>query len=72
MTLEELRDVADQERERQSRVRHRVLYCAAAGCVSCGSHGTRDALKAAIAAQGIEGAEVVGTGAWGCAARARS
>jgi bidirectional [NiFe] hydrogenase diaphorase subunit len=65
MTVEELRELAEQEQARQAQIRHRVLYCAAAGCASCGSLGTRDALKQSITARGIEAAEVVGTGCMG-------
>jgi len=65
MTVEELRELAEQEQARQAQIRHRVLYCAAAGCASCGSLATRDALKQAIAARGIEAAEVVGAGCMG-------
>ena len=36
MNVEELRSLAEQERERQRAISHRVLYCSAAGCISCG------------------------------------
>ncbi|MCL4812286.1 MAG: SLBB domain-containing protein [Vicinamibacteraceae bacterium] len=65
MTVEELHELADRERERQAGVRHRVLYCSAAGCVSCGSHATRDAFKAAFTRRGLTESEVVGTGCMG-------
>jgi bidirectional [NiFe] hydrogenase diaphorase subunit len=65
MTVEELREIAEQERARQAGLQHRVLYCSAAGCVSCGSHATRDGFKAAFGRHGLTGAEVVGTGCMG-------
>ena len=40
MTVEELHELAEKERERQQRFTDRILYCAAAGCVSCGSLAT--------------------------------
>jgi bidirectional [NiFe] hydrogenase diaphorase subunit len=66
MTLEELRDLAAEERSRHEQFKHRVLYCAAAGCVSCGSTAVRDTLKAALKEKGLEKeVEVIGTGCMG-------
>jgi bidirectional [NiFe] hydrogenase diaphorase subunit len=65
MTVEELRELAGHERGRQAQVNHRVLYCSAAGCVSCGSLATRDAFKQAFARHGLTGCEAVGTGCMG-------
>ncbi len=66
MTVEDLRDLARDERERQKQYRERILYCAAAGCVSCGSLATRDAIKLALKEQGLEKeVEVLGTGCMG-------
>jgi bidirectional [NiFe] hydrogenase diaphorase subunit len=66
MTLEELRDLASDERARHEQFKHRILYCAAAGCVSCGSTAVRDTLKAALKEKGLEKeVEVLGTGCMG-------
>src|SRR5512141_732883 len=54
MTLEELRELADKERARHEQFKHRILYCSAAGCVSCGSTAVRDTLKAALKENGLE------------------
>jgi bidirectional [NiFe] hydrogenase diaphorase subunit len=54
MILEELHTLAEKERERQAGFKHRVLYCAGAGCVSCGSLQTRDAMKSALQARGLD------------------
>src|SRR5512138_439779 len=66
MTLEELRELADKERARHEQFKHRILYCSAAGCVSCGSTAVRDTLKAALKEKGLENeVEVLGTGCMG-------
>lgn len=66
MTVEDLHELAENERERQKRFRHRILYCAAAGCVSCGSLATRDAIKKALAERKLDQeVEVLGTGCMG-------
>lgn len=66
MTLEDLRELAEQERQRQARKKNRILYCSAAGCVSCGSDKVRDMLKAKIKEHGLEKeCEVVGSGCMG-------
>jgi bidirectional [NiFe] hydrogenase diaphorase subunit len=66
MTLEDLRDLATTEVERQKRFKDRILYCAAAGCVSCGSLATRDAIKKTLKEQGLEKeVEILGTGCMG-------
>jgi bidirectional [NiFe] hydrogenase diaphorase subunit len=66
MTLEDLRELAEKERTRQSQFRHRILYCSAAGCVSCGSAGLKEAFDTALKAKGIEKeVEVKGTGCMG-------
>jgi bidirectional [NiFe] hydrogenase diaphorase subunit len=66
MTHEELREVAEKERERQQQYKHRILYCAAAGCISCGSHATRDAFKKALKEKNLDkDSEVLGTGCMG-------
>ena len=66
MTVEDLGEVAEQERARQHQFRHRVVYCAAAGCISCGSRNVRDAFAEALKARDMEkDVEVVGTGCMG-------
>jgi bidirectional [NiFe] hydrogenase diaphorase subunit len=66
MNLDDLRELADQERERQQKLRHRLLYCSAAGCTSCGSAGVKDALVAALKAHALtDQCEVIGTGCMG-------
>jgi bidirectional [NiFe] hydrogenase diaphorase subunit len=66
MNLDDLRELADQERGRQQKLRHRILVCAAAGCASCGSAGVRDALVSAVQAHALAGqSEVIGTGCMG-------
>ncbi|MBX2991043.1 MAG: SLBB domain-containing protein [Bacteroidetes bacterium] len=66
MTLEDLNEVAEKELERQKSLKNRVLYCSAAGCVSCGSEATRDAFKASLKEKGLEKEiEVIGSGCMG-------
>jgi bidirectional [NiFe] hydrogenase diaphorase subunit len=66
VTVEDLRELAEKERARQAGFAKRVLYCSAAGCVSCGGNATRDAFRKAIHDQGLdESCEVVGTGCMG-------
>lgn len=66
MTLEDLKEVAEKELERQKKYKHRVLYCSAAGCVSCGSDKTREAFKAALKEKSLDKEiEVLGTGCMG-------
>ena len=66
MTLEELNELAEKERERQKNYKNRILYCSAAGCVSCGSDKTRDALKKSLKEKGLDKeVEVLGTGCMG-------
>lgn len=66
MTVEELSGIVEKERQRQAQVKHRILYCSAAGCVSCGSHATRDTLKQALKEKNLDkDCEVLGTGCMG-------
>lgn len=66
MTVEELHEMAEAELERQKQFKHRVLYCSAAGCLSCGADLTRDSLKKSLAAKGLDKeTEVLGTGCMG-------
>ena len=66
MTLEDLQELSDKERQRQSEKKHRILYCSAAGCVSCGSDKVSVALKTKIKEHALEKeCEVIGTGCLG-------
>ena len=66
MTIEELHEVAEKEQTRQKEYKHRILYCSAAGCMSCGSAGVKDALTRALKEKGLEKeCEVLGTGCMG-------
>jgi bidirectional [NiFe] hydrogenase diaphorase subunit len=66
MTLEDLKELAEKELERQKQYKYRILYCSAAGCVSCGSAGIRDAFKAALKEKELEkDVELLGTGCMG-------
>ncbi len=66
MTVEDLHELAEQELARQQQFKDRILYCAAAGCISCGGLATRDAIKAALKVKGMEkDVEVLGTGCMG-------
>jgi bidirectional [NiFe] hydrogenase diaphorase subunit len=66
MTVEDLQELAEQEQQRQEKFTHRLMYCAAAGCVSCGSINVRDMLKKVLAEKNLaDTVEVVGTGCMG-------
>ena len=66
MTVEDLKELAEQEQERQRQFTHRIFYCSAAGCASCGSSGVRNALLKALKERGIEKeVSAVGTGCMG-------
>ena len=66
MTVEDLQELAEQEQQRQEKFKHRLMYCSAAGCVSCGSINVRDMLKKALQEKNLaESVEVIGTGCMG-------
>ena len=66
MTLEDLQELSDKEQQRQSEKKHRILYCSAAGCVSCGSDTVSKALRTKIKEHALEkDCEVIGTGCLG-------
>ncbi len=66
MTVEDLQELAEQEQQRQQKFTHRIMYCAAAGCVSCGSLNIRDTIKKALQGKDVAATvEVVGTGCMG-------
>ena len=54
MTFEDLQELAEQEQQRQSEKKHRILYCSAAGCVSCGGDKASVMLKTKIKEHGLE------------------
>jgi bidirectional [NiFe] hydrogenase diaphorase subunit len=66
MTVDDLKERAEEELERQQQFKHRVLYCAAAGCLSCGSNAVRDTFLQAVRARGLEKEiAIIGTGCMG-------
>lgn len=66
MTVEDLQELAEQEQGRQSQFSHRIIYCAAAGCISCGSVNVRDMLRKALQEKDLaQKVEVIGTGCMG-------
>jgi len=66
MTIEELRKIAETEREAQKKFQHRVHVCIAAGCLSSGSDQVRDALKKEVAEAGMQNEVLVkGVGCMG-------
>lgn len=70
MTLEELREIAEKEREAQKQYKHRINVCVAAGCLSQRSDQVKTALEAEIKKRGCEKTcQVKGVGCMGlCAA----
>src|SRR5208283_1343673 len=70
MTAEELREKQSGELARQQSLKNRILCCTAAGCISCGADGLRQALAAQVEAKGLSGkVEVCGTGCMGLCSR---
>jgi bidirectional [NiFe] hydrogenase diaphorase subunit len=66
MTVEDLQELAEQEQGRQSQFSHRIMYCAAAGCISCGSVNVREMFKKALQEKDLtQKVEVIGTGCMG-------
>jgi len=54
MTPEELDQIAELEREEQTKFAHTINVCVAAGCISCQSQGVKDAIDQEIKKQGVE------------------
>jgi len=54
MTIEELRKIAELEREAQKKYLHHVHVCIAAGCLSSGSDQVREALKREVVESGMQ------------------
>jgi bidirectional [NiFe] hydrogenase diaphorase subunit len=70
MTIEELNQTQADETARQQALEERIYCCTAAGCISCGSEGLRNAIAAEIKAQGrADRVEVCGTGCMGMCSR---
>jgi bidirectional [NiFe] hydrogenase diaphorase subunit len=66
MTVEDLREMAGAERTRQAGFRERLIFCSAAGCVSCGSNTVKETLTRVLKERGLEKqVEVLGTGCMG-------
>jgi bidirectional [NiFe] hydrogenase diaphorase subunit len=66
MTVEDLQELAEQEQQRQQQFKHRIFYCSAAGCVSCGSQTIRETLKKSLQQHNLTAeCEVIGTGCMG-------
>jgi bidirectional [NiFe] hydrogenase diaphorase subunit len=70
MTAEELNAKQAEEVARQQGLKNRILCCTAAGCLSCGADGVRQALEQHVDAQGLAGqVEICGTGCMGMCGR---
>jgi bidirectional [NiFe] hydrogenase diaphorase subunit len=66
MTIEELRAIAENERQAQKKFQHHVCVCIAAGCLSSGADQVRDAIKKEVAEAGMAGEVLVkGVGCMG-------
>ncbi len=66
MTVEELRELAEKEAARQQQYKHRITYCSAAGCASCGGGAVRDMLAKTLKVHAMEkDVELAGTGCMG-------
>ena len=66
MTPEELDQIAETEREEQSRFTQRVNVCVAAGCLSCQSQSVKDALDQEVARRGTKDhCQIKGVGCMG-------
>ena len=70
MTAEILNQISQAERERQQKLKDRILCCTVAGCLSAGAEAVRAALQKEVQAQGRTGeVEVCGTGCMGLCRR---
>jgi len=59
MTIEELRTIAENERQARQKFQHHVCVCTAAGCLSSGADQVRDAIKKEVAEAGMAGEVLV-------------
>lgn len=62
---EELRRIAEEERQKTSRPRHRIGVCTASGCLSCGSGDLLKSLQRELAARPEISTRVAGVGCMG-------
>ncbi len=66
MTIEELKELSQKEKARQQKFKYRILFCSAAGCISCGSGALKDLFKEAFKESSFDKkCELVGTGCMG-------
>jgi bidirectional [NiFe] hydrogenase diaphorase subunit len=66
MTLDELRAIAEAEKQAEKKCQHHVCVCIAAGCLSSGADQVRDAIKKEVAEAGMSGDVMVkGVGCMG-------
>src|SRR3954470_9232785 len=66
MTPEELRKIADTERQAQAKYQHKVRVCIAAGCLSSQSDQVKEALRREVQESGMHGDTLVkGVGCMG-------
>jgi bidirectional [NiFe] hydrogenase diaphorase subunit len=66
MTIEELRKIADSEREARQKFPHHVCVCMAAGCQSSGAAEVLDALRKEVVESGMRNeVQVKGVGCMG-------
>ncbi|HEX6805133.1 MAG TPA: NuoF family protein [Terriglobales bacterium] len=69
MTLEELEQIAANEKEAREKFTHRVNVCVAAGCLSCQSQAVKDSLSDEVKKRGMaESCQVKGVGCMGLCA----
>ncbi len=70
MTLDELRELAEKERQEQKNIPHKVNVCVAAACLSLRSDQVLKAMQAEVKKRGIEDkVKVKGVGCMGLCAR---
>jgi bidirectional [NiFe] hydrogenase diaphorase subunit len=70
MTVDELDQKQSEELERQRKLKNRLYCCTAAGCISSGADGIRQALTEEVKKADLEGkVEVCGTGCMGLCSR---
>jgi bidirectional [NiFe] hydrogenase diaphorase subunit len=66
MTIEELRKIAETEREAEKKYQHHVCVCTAAGCLSSGGDHVLDAIRKEVAESGMKNEVLVkGVGCMG-------
>src|ERR1035441_1675547 len=66
MTIEELRKIAETEREAEKKFQHRMCVCTAAGCLSSGTDHVLDAIRKEVVETGMKNEVLVkGVGCMG-------